>query len=488
MRAHATQISDKVQKFSRVGALALDPKALFFWFDEFDSEEFESVGDVAVVSITGPLEHHDGWWWDSYDSIRERVLAACKSSATTVLLKIDSPGGDVSGCFETARALRAMATESGKKLIAYADGSACSAAYALACAAESIFIPETGAVGSIGVINTSWEFSKMNAELGITATVLASGERKADGHPDIPMTDDAKASIQAHVDELAETFFALVGEMRPSLPAKSAKALEAGVFYGATAVSKGLADQVLTFDEVLALHQSEQKEKQAMSAKQMKASLDDARSALEEAAKGEGDEAEAAKRALAALDEEPEEEAETEDPPADEEEEAADEEDPPADEEEEASAAAAAQVRGTPGAGQKKSTTKVDLAALVQKQGAELAEVKRTLRARSVKKLLAARPDLTPELRKVLASKPVKEVKAILAGIPKPKVPTPAAAAGVQGTRGVGQDGRANRITTLQAPEAASRMDQRMRLTRTERVVENDGAVLRLGVTKVKGA
>lgn len=241
-------------KFDRQGFLAIDPKCFgfdFLFFEPEAREPFETQGETAIVTIEGPLTHHADWWCDSYDGIKERVSAALASKASNVLLVIDSPGGEASGCFETSRELRAMAAEAGKPLYAYVDGMACSGGYALACAAEQIAVSDTSFVGSIGVIAQFLDVTKFDAMMGFKYTLVTSGARKADGNPHLPTSEGAVSALQKDVTSLAELFFALVTESRPSLSLDAVRELEAGVTHGAGAVSAGLADVVTTKSALL---------------------------------------------------------------------------------------------------------------------------------------------------------------------------------------------------------------------------------------------
>jgi len=66
-------------------------------------------------------------------------MARDDSAVDALLLDIDSPGGESSGVFD-------------KPVWAVANDMAFSAAYALASAADKLFVSRTGGVGSIGVI------------------------------------------------------------------------------------------------------------------------------------------------------------------------------------------------------------------------------------------------------------------------------------------------------------------------------------------------
>ena len=240
-------------KFAASGVLAIDVRAFDLdWLLFEPPPAFEMRGAVAVVSIVGPVEQRAGWF-DGYDAILSRVQQAlAKTSARAVLLRIDSPGGAAPGMTETSRALRAMAAAARKPLYAFADTYAASAGYGLACAASKIFLPESGEVGSIGTLAAMADVTEANAKSGVRVIVASSGAQKSDGCPDVPATDDAIARMQARVDYHAGLFFDLVSEAR-GIPAASVRAFEAGLFNAPAAVAAGLADAVMTFDQVIAL-------------------------------------------------------------------------------------------------------------------------------------------------------------------------------------------------------------------------------------------
>lgn len=329
--------------FAPTGHLALLPAAFGFMFDECAPERPDVQGGTAIVKIRGPLMHHASWWGDSYDAIAGRVADALdaldrgdsqgatpvgyrtparSASAKALLLCIDSPGGTVSGLFECARSIREMAESRGVPVYAYVEGQACSAAYALACAADVIGCPPTAQVGSIGVIGTLYSVAEANAKQGIRVELVTSGARKADGNPHGEITPEAIAAEQASVDELAGMFFEHVAQSR-GLSADAVRGFEAGVFLGAEAVERKLADQVVTFAEMLALVASAPTKERSMKAEKVgaKASkeMDGAIETLRKLAESDDEEeAKKAKKLLAAFEDEGEEE--TDDDEKDEEE------------------------------------------------------------------------------------------------------------------------------------------------------------------------
>jgi ClpP class serine protease len=233
-------------------ALAIKPEAFSWLFDEMDEPApLERHGCVAVVPIRGALEQRGSWWGTGYDSIVASFEAALSTDASCIVLDIDSCGGTVAGCFAAVRQMRAMAAASGKQVVAFANESAYSAAYALATVAGEIYVPESGGLGSIGVIGMVDDYTERMAMEGIKCAVLTTGARKSDGNPMSPMSDASLAALQGTVDRLGAQFFGLVAEARP-LTAEAVQALEAGCFLGMDAVDAGLADEVISRVDLLA--------------------------------------------------------------------------------------------------------------------------------------------------------------------------------------------------------------------------------------------
>src|SRR5690606_9449049 len=179
--------------------LAIDPKAFgleFLCLDAGPAALDTTNPHVTVVRVDGPISY-DSFLFDSYDSIRERVSAACATPAPTVCMRINSPGGDLNGAFDCARDLRRIARTAGKRLVVHVEAQCCSAAYALACAADQIAVSATGQLGSIGVIAQFMTAIEAAREAGLSFTLVSSGAYKADGNDQVPIDDSMRARLQA---------------------------------------------------------------------------------------------------------------------------------------------------------------------------------------------------------------------------------------------------------------------------------------------------
>lgn len=208
---------------------------------------------IALVPIEGELVHRfghlDPWsGMTGYDGIACKVTAAAEDPAVRgILLDVDSPGGEVYGCEACAEAIRAAAAA--KPVWAIANELCCSAAYWLASAAASLFLPATADVGSIGVVALHADFSRALDEDGVTVTMIHSGAHKVDGNPYEPLPAPVREEFQRQSDLIYGRFVAAVARGR-GLDEAAVRGTEARVFLGQEAVDAGLADAVASAEEV----------------------------------------------------------------------------------------------------------------------------------------------------------------------------------------------------------------------------------------------
>jgi ClpP class serine protease len=87
---------------------------------------------------------------------------------------------------------------------------------------------------------------------GIQPTLIHAGANKVDGNPYEPLSEDARADIQAEIDQFYGLFLDHVAQGRGRRLTKTkARETEARTYIGKAAVEAGVADDVGTFEEVL---------------------------------------------------------------------------------------------------------------------------------------------------------------------------------------------------------------------------------------------
>ena len=216
-----------------------------------------AVGGIAIITIEGSLVNRGAWIGNdgsgltSYEGIAAQVRDACGDPQIhTILLDLDSPGGEATGMFALAGLIR----EAGKtkRVCAFVDDLAASAAYGIASAAAEIVVSPTSMVGSIGVVLTHLDRSAELADKGIKPTLLFAGSHKVDGHPFGPLPDSVRADLQAEVGRFYDLFVGLVAAGRGErLTEDMARATQAQTYLGQDAIDRGLADRMSSLDDLL---------------------------------------------------------------------------------------------------------------------------------------------------------------------------------------------------------------------------------------------
>lgn len=210
---------------------------------------------IATIGIYGPLVHRlnandfPSGGPTTYGQIRRSFdMALADDGVTQIILDIDSPGGEVNGCFDLGDHI--YQSRSIKPIVAVVNEMAYSAAYLLASSAERISLPRTGGAGSIGVIASHADFSKYEENEGIKVTHIFAGMRKADYSPHFPLSEEAHTLLQESVNDTYALFTETVARNR-NLSIKAVQATEAGFYIGKKAVAAGLADEVMPASKAL---------------------------------------------------------------------------------------------------------------------------------------------------------------------------------------------------------------------------------------------
>ena len=198
------------QVLSDLASAKSNPQARVEGFPERKARGYELVGGVAVIPVTGPIVREQGWYGVGQDAVASSLKAALADpSARAILFDITSPGGVVAGTKELADAIAEARTK--KHCAAYANGLCTSAAYWLASATGTVYAPLTATVGSVGVIMSVANYSKLNEKWGVSYTYITGGKWKAVGNGDTPLTDEERQYLQERITALHQIFKADVG-------------------------------------------------------------------------------------------------------------------------------------------------------------------------------------------------------------------------------------------------------------------------------------
>ncbi len=216
--------------------------------------EDASADGIGIVPIYGTLVHRilgvDATSeLVSYTQINSWFTEALRDPLIkSILLDIDSPGGEISGLFGLVDTI--YQARSIKPIYAMINESAYSAAYALASAAEAVFIPPTGGTGSIGVIIVHLDQSKFDEKIGAKYNIIYAGDRKKDFTSHEPLSKNVLAIGQGIVNDLRTIFVDSVAKNR-RISAQVVRDTEAAIYQGQSAVDIGLVDDVMSYSQLI---------------------------------------------------------------------------------------------------------------------------------------------------------------------------------------------------------------------------------------------
>lgn len=215
-----------------------------------DDDEDERGDTFCHVSVFGPTTHRFNGLDANcrrvrcYRDIRADIKAAVEDdSISKVLIELDGPGGEGSGCFDLADYI--AEASSIKPIIGFINGGSFSANFAIGSACTELYASPHSYGGSIGAI---YGREERTAE-GRKITYFTSGEAKADGQPYLAMTEAEAERNQAMIDSMAGAFFELVAKHR-NITAEKVKSLQANIFSAEKMLELGLVDGIKTEEEI----------------------------------------------------------------------------------------------------------------------------------------------------------------------------------------------------------------------------------------------
>ena len=197
-------------------------------------DDISGPGSTSTQKFTSALRH---------------VLA--DDTVGQILIDIDSPGGSVYGVAELAAEI--VKARAQKPVVAVANSLAASAAYWIGCSAGEFYVTPGGEVGSIGVWQAHFDYSKALEEEGVKPTLISAGKFKVEGNPYVPLDPEAQAFMQSRVDDYYNAFIKAVAKGRGVAVADVRDGMGEGRVLGAdAALAAKMVDGVATFDDVLA--------------------------------------------------------------------------------------------------------------------------------------------------------------------------------------------------------------------------------------------
>ncbi len=220
---------------------------------------------IAVIDLDGIITSRamDQGGYTMVDLIKAELdRAKDDDKIKAVVLRVDSPGGEVLASDDIYRAIQEFQRESSKPVITSMGSLAASGGYYVSAASRWIVCNELTITGSIGVIMHAWNYRTLMDKVGLQPEVYKSGKFKdmlSGERSPAQIPPEEHALVQALIDETYGRFKDVVAEGRGHAHQKNketGKALasdwkdyaDGRVFSGTQAFDLGFVDELGNFD------------------------------------------------------------------------------------------------------------------------------------------------------------------------------------------------------------------------------------------------
>lgn len=198
---------------------------------------------LAVVRVTGPImegPRSTSSMTAASDVVRQLQRAGRDKGVKGVLLIANSPGGGVTASDKIYNSVKAFVKK--KPLVMIMEDVCASGCVYLSAHATKILAHPTSITGSIGVITSTFNVSKMLDKIGVNAVTIASKENKALLSPFEPVKPEHKAILKKIIDEMYTRFVNVLVQGRKIPKEKLLPFADGRIFTGTVALKHKLID------------------------------------------------------------------------------------------------------------------------------------------------------------------------------------------------------------------------------------------------------
>jgi len=211
---------------------------------------------ILVIEVEGVITSSGGPGLLSREKnpvarVTERLDAArLDKSVKAVILKLDTPGGEVTASDIIHHEITRFKKETGRPVVSMMMGTAASGGYYIAMAGDYVIAHPSTVTGSIGVISIFPDFHLLMSKFGVQVNVIKSGQAKDSGSPFRAMTDEEKDLFQAIINDYYARFLEIVTANRgKKMSGDEIRGLADGrVFTAGQALKAGLIDKTGYFE------------------------------------------------------------------------------------------------------------------------------------------------------------------------------------------------------------------------------------------------
>ena len=225
------------------------------WIADLGSEgrsgAFSRGKPIGVITIAGDISDGTAGPGEAGAKRIAKLLDdALDDDLAALVVRIDSPGGTITGSETIRRAILRQKTK-GIPIAVSMGNYAASGGYWVATPADRIFAEPETITGSIGVFGVIPSFEGLLADYGVATDGIKT--TPLSGQPDIlgGLTPEAEAMLQSTVEFSYGRFVSLVAKSRKLSPERVNEIGQGQVWDGGTARQIGLVDQFGDLDTAL---------------------------------------------------------------------------------------------------------------------------------------------------------------------------------------------------------------------------------------------
>lgn len=219
------------------------------------SHQPQAQAEVAIIDVSGVIIDAEPTFKRLIDHARRK---AGDGRLKAVVLRVNSPGGSVSGSDYIFHQLKKFREETGVPLVVSMGAVAASGGYyaamAVGDASETIYAEPSTFTGSIGVVIPHYNVAGLLDKLGIEADSIASHPLKTMGSMSRPMTEEERTIFKSLIDEGLAQFKEVIHYGRPRFradPTALDRLATGQVFSAKQALSAGLIDRIGFLDDAV---------------------------------------------------------------------------------------------------------------------------------------------------------------------------------------------------------------------------------------------
>lgn len=216
--------------------------------ENYVAGKFGALEKIAIIEVNGLIAA------GNVEHVLKQIRQAREDHMVkAVVLRVDSPGGTVSGSDRIWRELATLSDEKDKRpVVVSMGGMAASGGYYVSASADRIFAEPTTWTGSIGVIMQFPQLKGLMDKLGVEVVVIATDDQWKDAGSMLkPMAEPQRARWREIVDQAYQRFIRVVAQGR-KLSLDDVKALANGKVYTAEeALKLKLVDEIGYLDDAI---------------------------------------------------------------------------------------------------------------------------------------------------------------------------------------------------------------------------------------------